>query len=309
MRIAMSLAAWAVAASAMAAVPGPDRPITDPRSIVSVANPGARPVAIADLFETRGAAGAVLSPDGKAVVFSSNISGRFNLWKVAVGGGAPTPLAKSEERQYGPTISPDGRWVVFQSDTGGNELYDLYAVPLAGGAVVNLTATDDASEQGPIFSPNGGLIAYSRKLKAAPQSDIWVLDPNTREKRALTHEASANQQWSPVAFTADGRFLIANRGDVNQTGRAAWRIDVASGKAEKITPGDDRHLVGASDVSADGALLAITANLTGAQEQAGVLDLKTGKIRWLKPSPWEERPSRRMARACSIRSTPTAARR
>jgi len=288
MRMSLGLAAWAVATVAVAAVPSPERPLTAPKSIVSLVNPKAKPVAVPDLFETRGAAGAVLSPDGKTVVFSSNISGRFNLWKVAVGGGAPTPLAKSDERQYGAVISPDGKWVVFQSDIGGNELYDLYAVPLAGGAVVNLTSTDDATEQGAIFSPDGGLIAYSRKLKAAPQSDIWVLDPKTRKARALTHEAAANQQWSPAAFTADGRFLIANRGDVNQTGSAAWRIEVATGKAEKITPGDDKHLIGVADISPDGRLLAITSNLQSPQEQAGVLDLKTGKVRWLKPSPWEE---------------------
>jgi len=286
--LGLGLAAWALCTVAMAAVPGPERPLTDPRSIVSISNPAARPVAIPDLFLTRSAAGAVATPDGKTVVFSGNISGRYNLWKVSVGGGAPTPLAQSDERQYGPVISPDGKWVVFQSDIGGNELYDLYAVPLAGGAVVNLTATDDATEQGPIFSADGGMIAYTHKLKTAPQTDIWVMDFNSHKARALTHEAQANQVWSPVAFTADGRSLIANRGDVNQIGSAAWRIDLATGKADKITPGDDHHLVSAADISPDGTLLAITANLQGPQQQAGVLDLKTGKIKWLQPSPWEE---------------------
>jgi len=284
----LGLAAWTLAFGATAAVPGPQRQLTAPKDVISLANPKAKPVAIQDLFDTRGAVGAALTPDGKTVVFSSNISGRFNIWKIAVGAGAPVQLAMSDQRQYDPVISPDGKWVVFQSDTGGNELFDLYAVPLEGGSVVNLTSSDDATETGPLFSPDGGLIAYSRKLKTAAQSDVWVLDPKTHQARALTHEASVNHQWAPVAFTRDGRFLIANRSDVNNTESSAWRIDVATGTAEKITPGDDRHLVGAADISPDGRLLAITSNLRGSQEQAGVLDLKTKMIRWAKPSPWEE---------------------
>ena len=76
------LAAWAASTAAMAAVPGPERSPTAPASIVSLANSRAGPVTIPDLFETRAAAGAALAPDAKTVVFSGNIFGRFNLWKV-----------------------------------------------------------------------------------------------------------------------------------------------------------------------------------------------------------------------------------
>jgi hypothetical protein len=143
--------------AAKAAVPGPERPLTDPASVISVANPAAKVVSVADLFETRAGAGATLSPDGKTLVFSANFSGRFNLWKVSASGGEPVQLARGENRQYQPAFSPDGRFVAFASDVGGNEKYDIYLVPLAGGEAVNLTNTPDISEQEPLFSPDGGL--------------------------------------------------------------------------------------------------------------------------------------------------------
>jgi len=290
MRTALTIgfAAALLAGSALAAVPGPPRPITPPKSITSPANPAAKPIPVPDLFKIRSGAGAALTPDGKTVVFSANFSGRFNIWKVAVAGGEPVQLAKAEDRQYAPTVSPDGKWVLFTSDVGGNEEYDIFAVPLAGGDVVNLTGTPEVSEQNAVFSPDGKTLAFSRKPKSEPQNNVWVMDMATHAMRALTKEAALDQQWQPVAFTADGRFVIANKADVNQTHASAWKIELATGKAMRLGPVDDKHVFYASAISKDGTKLAISSNLTSAQQQAGVLDLKSGKIKWLAPDPWEQ---------------------
>ena len=286
MRLVLAVLATSLLASAV--VPGPERTLTDPTSVNSLINPAAKPVDIPSLFQTRSGAGAALSPDGQTIVFSANFTGRFNLWKVSAAGGEPVQLANGDNRQYDPTFSPDGRYVAYSSDVGGNEKYDVYLVPLAGGDPVNVTNTPDISEQGMVFSPNGDLIAITRKPVTDSQSNIWVIDPKTKVARALTREADPTQQWSPVAFTRDGRYLIANRGDVNQNGGAAWRIEVATGKAEKVTPGDEKHVVAASALSPDGKLLAVTGNVESVQNRAGVLNLATGKIHWLAPSPWEQ---------------------
>ena len=279
-----------LAGAAVAAVPGPPRSLTEPGSVVSAVNPAAKRVSVSDLFQIRSAGGATLTPDGKTLVFSANISGRFNLWKVEMAGGEPVPLAKSNERQYGPVASPDGREVLFTSDVGGNEQFDIYAVPVTGGEPVDLTQTPDVSESEPVFSADGRTVAFARKPKTESHTDIWVMDMVSHAVRALTQEASLSEQWQPVAFTADGHFVIANRGDTNQTHSGVWKIDVTSGKAERIGPVDDAHLFSASDISRDGGLLAFSSNLTSPQQQAGVLDLKSGKLRWLAPDAWEQNP-------------------
>ncbi|MBV9718368.1 MAG: PD40 domain-containing protein [Candidatus Eremiobacteraeota bacterium] len=73
------------------------RQITNPQTVVSLSEPGAGPVPIADLFETRGTAGGGWSPDGKQIVFSANTSGRYNIWAVGTDGGAPRQLSKSND--------------------------------------------------------------------------------------------------------------------------------------------------------------------------------------------------------------------
>ena len=105
----------------------------DPKSVVSAADPAARPAPIDDLYYTRGVFGAAWSPDGQQVLFSSDISGRFNLWKVKASGGWPIQLLQSDDVQSSAAWSPDGKWIAYQQDHAGNELYDLYAIPSDGG--------------------------------------------------------------------------------------------------------------------------------------------------------------------------------
>src|ERR1700737_3384701 len=91
-----------------------DRTITDPATIPSARNPEARPVPIDDLFFSRNITDPSWSPDGKEIVFSTNLTGRLNLWKVASSGGWPIQLAVSDDRQFGGVWSPDGERIAWE---------------------------------------------------------------------------------------------------------------------------------------------------------------------------------------------------
>ena len=99
-----------------------DRQITDPRSVVSTSNPQAGPVPIAQLYYTRSTFGPAWSPDGQEIVFTTNLTGRSNLWRVPVVGGFPIQLLQSDDRQTGAVWSPDGKWIVFEQDFGGGRV-------------------------------------------------------------------------------------------------------------------------------------------------------------------------------------------
>jgi dipeptidyl aminopeptidase/acylaminoacyl peptidase len=289
----LSFVALLVGTAAVHAAPvikgPPAREITDPKSLNSNVMQGAAAVPIPDLFFIRTSLSAAWTRDGKGFVISTNLTGRFNLWSVSADGAFPTQLTQSDDRQFTIVPSPDGKWLVYQSDKGGAEIFDLYAVPAAGGATVNLTQTDDASETGAVFSPDGALMAFDHRLKTGASNNVAVMDFATKKVRILTHEATPTMQWSAIAFSPDGRFIFANRATVTRTQGDVWRIDVASGAATPLINKGDKALNVATDVSADGRWLSLTTETASGAQQAAVYDMTTQKMTLIKPDAWEQK--------------------
>ena len=267
---------------------GPDdRRITDPLSITSAPNLDARPLPIDDLYFTRSVGSAAWSPDGKQILFTTDMTGRSNLWKVDASGGWPIQLVQSDERQFSGAWSPDGKSIVFQQDFGGNELWDIFAVPSNGGAVVNLTNTPDIREESPHWSPDGTTIAIAYKPKEASAYNLALIDWATHKTRMLTHEETPDHHWNLVAWSRDGKTLYANRADVGHTDTDVYAVDVATGQTTNLTPHEGKVINSASSLSPDGKTLLITSNQKGGYENVALLDVATKKLTWATDTKWQ----------------------
>ena len=267
---------------------GPDdRAITDPKSVASATSTAGRPVPVDDLYYTRSVFGAAWSPDGQQVLFTSDVSGRFNLWKVRASGGWPIQLTQSDDVQSGATWSPDGKWIVYQQDRAGNELYDLYAIPSDGGEPINLTKTPEIREQDPHWSPDGNTIAFAYKPKEGTTYDIALLDWPTHKVRKLTNEQQPGYFWGVVAWSKDNKTIYASRVNPPFTDADVYRINVATGAAENLTPhqGTVRHL--ASGLSPDGGTLLLSADAKGGYMNVALLEVATKKLTWVTDTKWE----------------------
>jgi dipeptidyl aminopeptidase/acylaminoacyl peptidase len=274
--------------AASTASTGPDdRPLTDPKSVMSMTNPNARPAPIDDLYYTRSVFGAAWSPDGKQIVFTTDMTGRSNLWKVNSSGGWPIQLTQSDERQYSAVWSPDGKWIVYQQDQAGNELWDLFAVPSDGGEPVNLTNTPEIREEDPHWSHDGRTIAFSYKPKEGTQYDIALLDWSTRKVHKLTNEQQPGFSWNVVGWSQDDKTIIADRVNPPFTDADIYSIDVVSGKLENLTAhqGTIRYL--ASSFSPDSTTVLLTSDAKNGYMNVALLDLATKKITWVTDLKWE----------------------
>src|SRR5579864_429276 len=85
--------------------------ITDPQQIKSVSKADVGKLSIEKLYMTRAIGDTSWSPDGKQIVFVSNITGRNNLWVVPAEGAWPVQPTVSEQSQRQPAGSPDGRCI------------------------------------------------------------------------------------------------------------------------------------------------------------------------------------------------------
>jgi tricorn protease len=105
---------------------------------------------------------------------------------------------------YEPALSPDHSEIAFIS--GG----DIWTVPSAGGEA-RLLVSHPATESRPLYSPDGGRLAFMSTRTGA--GDIYVLNLRTGELRRITFDdIRCNlDAWSP-----DGKYLYfsSTRGDI-----------------------------------------------------------------------------------------------
>lgn len=280
--------AFVLAASAAAQVKTPDRPVTDPKTVESPANPQARAVPLADIGASRSLGSVAWSTDGKHIFVATNLTGRTNIWRTDTAGSWPVQLTQSDDSQTGLAASADGKYLYFQQDVGGNEYPDLYRVPVNGGAVENLTNTPDRRESRMLVGPGGGLVALSTKLKTEGQTNVAVMDAGGKV-RVLTKEADPQFGWAPVAWIEGGKALIVNRERTDSKVGEIWRIDVDTGAATKLI-GKTDTVYGAGDATADGKWIAVATD-EGGQVHTRLYDTTTKTWKRLKPTPWEQTPN------------------
>jgi dipeptidyl aminopeptidase/acylaminoacyl peptidase len=286
MRFMITIALLLAGAPVAAQIATPERPVTDPQNLNSPVNPEARAVPLEDIGNSRNVGSVTWSADGKHVFLSTNLTGRYNIWRTDADGSWPLQMTQSDDAQAGLAASRDGKWLYFIQDEGGNEYYDLYRVPANGGAVERVTSTPDLSERGMVPGGADGLIALSMKKKSEAQSNIAVLDANGKV-RVLTAEADPDFEWSPRVWAVDGRTIYANREKVDSTTTEIWRIDVATGAATRVL-GESGTIYRVMDVSPDGAWLAVTTDVTIGRPRAGHYNPDTKQWKWLKPIIWDQ---------------------
>src|SRR5262249_17834641 len=118
---------------------------------------GAEGAAAAVIASTLADVSARYSPDGKQIVFSSNRSGRPEIWIAGADGSNPIQIT-SRWAIGPPSWSPDGQKIAFDWRAGGKP--EIYAVPLSGGKPMALT-NSSSENVCPNYSRDGKWIYFA----------------------------------------------------------------------------------------------------------------------------------------------------
>jgi eukaryotic-like serine/threonine-protein kinase len=132
--------------------------------------------------------------DGR-LVYSSNMSGGFDLYLMDARGGNPKQLTASAGTNSQPSTSPDGRYIIFSSDRTGAP--HIWRMDIDGGDQKQLTDKSDAS---PDCSPDSRWVVYSSN---ANKDTIWKVGIDGGQSLQLTDKLS----FSP-AISPDGKQIV-----------------------------------------------------------------------------------------------------
>ena len=204
---------------------------------------------------------AVISPDGKQVVYVLEDGGRRSLWLRQVATGTDVKLTEPENVGYfGLTISPDGNFLYYANR--GIQNRELYRMPLIGGSarkVVDNTST-------PIgFSPDGKQIAFVRTDSSQEGSSLIVANADgTGERQVATRTGGPNRFgnffFGGVAWSPDGKRIATIARASDSAGRFQNVIEVpVEGGAERVLTSQRWYQIQRVAWLSDGSGLLITA--------------------------------------------------
>ena len=136
------------------------------------------------------------TPDSRELIFSSDRSGRRELWRVLATGGKPVRLAGIGEDALDVAVSQDGRTLVYSR---GHYSGSLWKIPISGnkgGEPVRVTATT-ARDKYSHFSPDGKRITFESGRSGV--DEIWVSTADGTNAVQLTtfgRGISGSPRWS-----------------------------------------------------------------------------------------------------------------
>jgi len=216
-----------------------------------------------DGLDMVGVGGAVMSPDGRWVLYStSELDWKANKrkttwWRVSADGGEAYKYI-GEEGGSGFAFSPDGERLAFTRSVDGKT--QIFLLRTSGGEAQKLT-----------------------DHKTSVSSFRWVDDGS-----ALIFQADEPKSDEEEKRRKDGEdHILVDEGPNGQDAddwNNLWRVDVATGEERRLT--EKEHRIGSFAVSPDGSKVAFTARFENRRNQQNlseifVLDVASGEMRQL----------------------------
>ncbi|MDX8363411.1 S9 family peptidase [Cytobacillus sp. IB215316] len=103
----------------------------------------------------------VLNNDESQLIFSTNISGNFNLWGLDLPNQFPYPLTFNDQSCQGLCYDKDGKFIIAAFDNNGDENSQLYMITPEGGQLNPIRTSEGHQHLVPTLSEDGNRLYYT----------------------------------------------------------------------------------------------------------------------------------------------------
>ena len=246
--------------------------------------PPAREYTIEQFMNTVRVGGSSFSADETSLLFHTNKSGIFNVYSVAVTGGAPAQLTSStKESTFAVTYFPSDARFLYTYDRGGNENSHLYLRELDG-SERDLTPGDKVKANFLGWSHDRKSFFLSTNERDARYFDIYEMPLDTF-KPSLIYKDDTGLQFGDISN--DKQYIAFQKNGGSPADADIYLYNAATKELKNITThtGDVANSPATFDVASK-YLYYLTD--TGSEfRYASRYDLATGKSELVEKAPWD----------------------
>ena len=196
------------------------------------------------------------SPDGKELVFVSNLSGSPQIWSVATEGGWPTQLTALNDPAGSVSWSRDGKWLAFTVAPGGGMNVQVYLMRPDGKDMRRITAGGRETNGIGVWSRDSHWLAWTSNRKNPRSLDAYVLDLLTGES---SHVADLEGTGDILDFSSSRKQAVITRLRSRGSNNLYMR-DLTSGQETLLTPHEGPGSFGVGVFSPDGSTVYVSSN-------------------------------------------------
>lgn len=227
--------------------------------------------------------GASFSADEKRILFSSNVTGIFNVYSIAVTGGEPVALTKSTtDSNYAVGFFPEDDRVLLTRDQAGNEQNHLYVRELDG-SEKDLTPGDKLKAAFAGWSGDNSAFYVTSNERDPRFFDLYRYDAKTYA-RTLVYKNETGM--SPGAISRDGRWLAL--GKTNTTADSdVYLFDTQNQALKHITSHQGVASYSAATFDPASKRLLLTTNDGSEFTRLVAYDLASGQMSDVEKADWD----------------------
>ena len=167
---------------------------------------------------------------------------------IPINGGTATRLSGELLEQGGDVesfqLSADGQHVVYRADHAGDENYELFSVPIGGGAAVNLNR--ELVPNGNVFdfkiSPDSNTVVYQADAIFNDVKEIFKVPITGGDSIKVNTDIGLNLNVSNFKFSADSQYIVYSTNFLGQTEFALFSVKLNSNTVVQLNEGTSLNI-------------------------------------------------------------------
>jgi dipeptidyl aminopeptidase/acylaminoacyl peptidase len=231
-----------------------------------------------------GSAGHAFSPDGKALLMSSDASGVYNVYSLPLDGGAPQQMTQSTDNAvFAVSWFPTDNRILYTYDGGGNELNHVF-VREADGSTRDLTPGDELKARFLAWANDGQSFYLTSTERDGKSFDVYRYSTSDYSREMVFE----NPGFQISAISDDGRWIALDKPRTSADSDI-FVVDLQGDSSEPmlITSHMGNISYGTYEFTRDSNSLVYATNEFGEFDQAWKYDLESGESAVLLEAPWD----------------------